>query len=118
MSKETKIYQIVGVTFDGRQEILNEFYKKTYRVGGKFPVLLLLDNTNKYDKNAISVNLEINGKYENVGFVSKNENVDLRKRFGNINQSLLHSMGPNYRGVIGFSIIVDFDDEIEDLSEV
>lgn len=111
MSKTTETYQVVGVTFDGRQEILTPFYTKTYRVGENYPVMLLLDNTNKYDKNAISVNLEINGKMENVGFISRDENVELRKKFTRITDSRVHSMGTNYRGIIGFSIDIDFDDE-------
>jgi hypothetical protein len=111
MGKTTETYQVVGVTFDGRQDILSDFFKKTYRVGGNYPIMLFLDNTNKYDKNAISVNAEIDGELKSLGFISRDENIELRKKFTRIIDSKIHSMGPNYRGIIGLSIDIDFDDE-------
>lgn len=102
-------YNVVGVTFEHRQDILSNFYK-TYRHGGYYNVALIKEDDNPYDKNAISVNLEVNGKVECVGFISKNENVELRTMMDNIIDAKVHSIGPNRNSDLGLNIDVEFKD--------
>lgn len=106
-----KNYQIVGVTFENRQEFLSDFYKK-YKVGGKYGVLLEREDDNLYDKNAIVVAItDLNSSTLNkVGYISKNDNVELRKKFDNIITARLLSIGPNYKGDIGLTIEVAFEE--------
>ncbi len=106
--KVIKDYQIVGVTFEGRQDVLSQFYKK-YKVGKQYNVVLMPENDNPYDKNAISVALEIDDSYQCVGYISKNDNVALRKDFDCIYDTRLKSIGIGSNGNIGLSIRVYFD---------
>lgn len=103
---ETRVYNIVGVTFENRQEVLQDFYDNHYKVGGSYPIQLVLEDNNPYDSNAIAVHLFFNGKAQNVGYISKNENQELRKLINKIDMIELRSMGPNYKGILGLSIVV------------
>ena len=105
MGKEA--YTIVGVTFDHRQDVLSNFYKN-YRHGGDYDVVLYKEDDNQYDKNAISVNLEINGKLEKVGYIAKTKNEELRNKFDMIKNAKIKSIGPNVNGDIGLSINIEF----------
>lgn len=107
---EKRIYNVVGVTFEGRQDVLNDFFKNKYAVGGDYDCQLFLENDNQYDKNAVAVFLDTGNEFKSVGYISKGENVELRKIFGQIESVKLASMGPNYKGIIGLSIAVELDD--------
>ncbi len=105
-------YSVVGVTFENRQQILSDFYKH-YRHGGKYDVLLIHEDDNKYDKNAIGVMLDVGGcKYEHVGYISRQENEGLVPIVdaGKVRSAKLHSMGPNYKGDIGLTIEAELED--------
>lgn len=104
-------YPVVGVTFENRQEFLSDFYKR-YKVGGKYGVLLEKEDDNPYDNNAISVSLADlnNSTFNKVGYISKNDNIALREKFGNIVTTRLQSMGPNYKGDIGLTIELTFEE--------
>lgn len=117
MKQELRILNIVGVTFENRQEILSEFYDKVYQEGSKNPVQLLLDDNNEYDKNAIVVALEVDGEFKPVGFISKDDNIELRKVFSNIETVYLQSMGANYKGILGGTIAVIINQEKEETEE-
>lgn len=104
-----KSYNVVGVTFDHRQDILSNFFKN-YKHGGYYNVSLLKEDDNIYDYNAVSVNLEVNGKIECVGYISKNENVELRSLMDRIKDAKVKSIGPNRNGDLGLSIMVEFND--------
>ena len=60
-------YDVVGVTFEGRQEILDKFFKNTYKIGGSYAVRLVREPDNKYDPNAVKVLAE--GKH--IGFLPR-----------------------------------------------
>jgi hypothetical protein len=102
-----EIYTVVGVTFENRQDILNNFYK-TYQHGSVHEVFLYKEDDNIYDKNAISVNIEVDGKVEKVGYISKDKNKELRNKFNEIKNTKVKSIGPNINGDIGLSIIIEF----------
>lgn len=108
---EKRILNIVGVTFENRQEILKDFYDNIYKEGSKNPIQLLLEDNNPYDKNAIVVALEINGELKPIGYISKDDNIELRKVFNRIENVYLQSMGANYKNIIGGTIAVIIDDK-------
>lgn len=101
-------YTVVGVTFENRQDILNDFYKN-YKHGGKYDVFLFKEDDNPYDANAISVNIEINGSIKRVGYISKKENIELRTKIEKIINAKVNSIGPNHNGDLGLSIEVEFN---------
>jgi len=103
---ETIVYPVVGVTFDNRQEILQDFYDRIYKVGGEFDIRLVKEDQNKYDSNAIAVMLAIDDEYKNIGYIAKTENSALRESLPYIQKAKVRSMGYNYKGVLGVSIIV------------
>lgn len=107
---EKRILNIVGVTFENRQEILKDFYDNIYKEGSKNPIQLLLEDNNPYDKNAIVVALEINGELKPIGYISKDDNIELRKVFNRIESVYLQSMGANYKNIIGGTIAVIIKD--------
>lgn len=111
--EEIRLLSVVGVTFEGRQEILSDFYNNIYKEGSKNPVELFLEDDNPYDSNAIKVSLEVGGKFNDIGYISKDDNVELRKVFKNIKKSYIQSMGANYKGVLGLTIavIISYEDE-------
>lgn len=108
---ELRVLNIVGVTFENRQEVLKDFYDNIYKVGSKNPVQLLLEDNNQYDKNAIVVALEIRGELKPIGYISKDDNVELRKVFNKIEKVYLQSMGANYKGILGGTIAVEINEE-------
>ena len=104
-------YDVVGVTFEGRQEILDKFFKNTYKIGGSYAVRLVREPDNKYDKNAVAVYLDLGGSdFKQVGYISKQENQKLIADFGKMKTASVASMGPNSFGDIGLTIKVEFDD--------
>lgn len=109
-------YHVVGVTFEGRQKVLAEFFK-TYKVGRQYDVVLMPENNNAYDPNAISVALEVNGKYQCVGYIPKELNQELRNKMNFIASSRLKSIGYGTNGKIGITIRVDFDDQSNSISD-
>jgi len=115
-SKRWRDYHVVGVTFEGRQKVLAEFFK-TYKVGKRYDVVLMPENNNAYDSNAISVALEVNGKYQCVGYIPKELNQELRNEMNFIASSRLKSIGYGTNGNIGLTIRVDFDDQSNSISD-
>ena len=74
---------------------------------------MFLEDDNPHDSNAIKVSLEVGGKFNDIGYISKDDNVELRKVFKNIKKSYIQSMGANYKGVLGLTIavIISYEDE-------
>jgi hypothetical protein len=58
------VARVVGVTFEGRQEVLAEMDSKT-------PVRLERDRRNKYDFHAVKVMACLNGKWVQAGFIPR-----------------------------------------------
>lgn len=106
----SQCYNVVGVTFEGRQQVLSDFFKG-YRHGGKYDVRLEREPDNPYDGNAIAVRLDVGGAdYRHVGYISRQDNALLGKALPKLKTARLHSMGPNYKGDIGLTIEAEFDD--------
>lgn len=104
--EKSMIIPVVGVTFENRQDILNEFFKN-YHCGGKYLIKLVKEDDNPYDKNAVAVYFEDTN--QKIGFISKNENEFIRKEFDNIKEVVIHSVNPNSKGIIAVSIVVYFN---------
>lgn len=71
--KENKFqFSVSGVTFDNRQEILVPYLEEFNKTGKRFHVLLVEEEDNKYDKNAIKVMMNgFNGELIHIGYVPK-----------------------------------------------
>lgn len=110
--QNSKNYNVVGVTFDNKQEILNKFYKN-YKYGSYYPVKLEKEDNNPYDKNAVAVLLDVDG-YQKVGFISKNENIEIRNLMDKIKDVKVATVGVSKNGNIGLNIIVIFEDKGEE----
>ena len=103
-STETMNYTVVGVTFEGRQDILNEFYR-SYKVGGSYGVRLVNEDGNPYDANAVAVHLETEpGTYRQVGYLSRDVNVTARSMARRLASAKLRSIGPNRKWQIGLTV--------------
>ena len=108
---ETRNYRVVGVTFEGRQERLSEFYRN-YRVGHQYGVNLVPEDANPYDANAVAVHLEVlPGHYEMVGYLSgkNSDNVVARELMPKMRSASLGTIGPTRKGDIGLNITVTYD---------
>ena len=106
----SRVYKVVGVSFEGRQELLERFLKN-YQVGRVYDAQLLPDNNNAYDKNAVAVALELDGNFQVVGYISKDENEWLRSNLDLVRTVQLGSIGYGNSGKIGLTINVKFDRE-------
>ena len=103
-------YPVVGVTFEGRQQILSDFFKG-YHHGAHYAVALEREPSNQYDPNAISVSLDVGGSdFRKVGYISKQDNQLLGKVLDKVKTARLKSIGPNYKGDLGLTIEAEFDD--------
>ena len=101
---ETMNYPVVGVTFEGRQDILNEFYR-SYKAGGSYGVKLVSEDDNPYDANAVAVHLETEpGTYRQVGYLSRDVNAKAREMAPRLASAKLRSIGPNRKGQIGLTV--------------
>ena len=108
---ETRNYRVVGVTFEGRQERLSEFYKN-YKVGHAYGVNLVPEDANPYDANAVAVQLEVRpGQYEMVGYLSgkNSDNIIARELMPKMRKAALGTIGPTRKGDIGLNINVTYD---------
>lgn len=106
-------YPVVGVTFEGRQDVLKRFYDK-YAYGRRYGVRLIREDDNKYDANAVGVELETSpGAYEKIGYISRDSNADMRSRWGRLKNASLRSIGYNSNGQLGLAITVTYNDEEE-----
>lgn len=103
------IYNVVGVSFEGRQDILKKYLEQYKKSGKRRECQLFLDNQNKYDSNAIKVYI-CGDEFESIGFISKEENKQLRSKFDKINRIKINSIGKTETGIIGVSIRVEFQD--------
>ena len=102
-------YKVVGVTFEGRQAILRNFYEENKKTGKLHKCDLILDDENPYDKNAVGVFL-YGDKLYHVGFISKDENNFVRENFCYIKDIRVKRYGfmPD-NGTIGLTIEVTYE---------
>lgn len=106
--KKTKkvTYQVVGVTFEGRQNILQKYYQEHIKTGKKRACELIFEDDNKYDSNAIAVMICGDKGFEQVGYISKEVNKELRENFRNIKEVCVGSIGIGANSKIGLSLDV------------
>jgi hypothetical protein len=57
-------FSVKGVTFDGRQGIIA-------RLTGREPLRIIPEPDNKFDANALGVNVALDGEIKHVGYVPK-----------------------------------------------
>lgn len=70
------IAKATGVTFDNRQELLTKIVKDT-------PIKLERDRRNKFDFYAVNILAEIDGEWQQVGFIPKKMNKDICRTLDN-----------------------------------
>ena len=80
-------------------------------------MVLLAEDDNQYDPNAVAVYLEVESNLTKVGYISREHNVEVRKMMLNLQDSRVSSMGPNQKGQIGFSVAVETPDQDENEKE-
>ena len=70
-------FGIAGVTFNGRQELLEKLWLEAYESGDRRMVELVPEPENKYDANAVRIDVNMNGIKKDIGYVPKdiNQNV-------------------------------------------
>ena len=69
-----KKFQIAGVTFEGRQDILEKLNQEYHEIGFRRIVELVPDPENKYDSNAVKVQVNLDGNVKQLGYVPKTIN--------------------------------------------
>lgn len=89
--KFKKSYKVVGVTFQGRQQIIKQLYKR-HSNKEEIECELVLQSDNKFDRNAISVNVFHNGDFYKIGFISKEEKDELKKDFEKIEKTEINKI--------------------------
>lgn len=99
-------FAVVGVTFDNRQEILNELYSDSVKNGiDNIPVILQKEPENPYDKNAIAVKTMDN---RSIGYVSKDFNEEIGERLQDIKRSYIRSIYMNKKRIFNAMICIEF----------
>ena len=83
-TKKTMVYNVVGVTFEGRQKTIQKYYKQLCENGKRLPCHLILEDDNKFDKNAVAVYICGEDKLQQIGYISKDQNSFIRQFFENI----------------------------------
>lgn len=99
-------YPVVGVTFEGRQAILEKYLDEYRNTGKQRKCELVPEPDNKYDKNAVAVYIEGEHEKEKVGYIAKDLNQDLKSTFDSILEVRVQSIGRTENGNIGLSIIL------------
>ena len=97
-------HPVVGVTFEGRQTILEKYLEEYRNTGKQRKCELVPEPDNKYDKNAVAVYIEGNSCKERIGYIAKDLNQELKSTFDSILEVRVHSIGRTDNGNIGLSI--------------
>ena len=109
--KETFTFNPVGVTFEGRQTILQELEDIYIQSGKCWLVSLVTEPENKFDKNAIAVYIDYKEGVK-IGYIEKELTADYRALIPYIINMHTLSIGKNAEGILGISIFVEIDDSI------
>ena len=99
-------FAAVGVTFENRQQILQELFQTS--MSNKdvvIPIYLQKQETNEYDKNAVKICLKDN---RCIGFVSKNFNEDVGKLIPQIKRSYIKQIYMNNKRLYNAMIRLEF----------
>lgn len=87
-------FYVVGVTFEGRQEVLGMMLERFTAKGTQFPAKLVLEDDNKFDQYAVKVQAELEGYgFLDIGYVPRDINQDLRALIPKINEVRIISVG-------------------------
>lgn len=104
--KDCVDFVAVGVTFENRQQILQELFQTS--MSNKdvvIPVYLQKQETNEYDKNAVKICLKDN---RCIGYVSKNFNEDVGKLIPQIKRSYIKQIYMNNKRLYNAMIRLEF----------
>lgn len=100
-------FAAVGVTFDNRQEILNELYSDSVKSGiDNIPVILKKEPENPYDKNAIAIMTTDN---RSIGYVSKDFNELIGEQLDNIKRSYIKDIYMNKKRIFNAMICIELN---------
>lgn len=98
-------FAAVGVTFDNRQDILNEVYSDSIKSGlDNIPIVLKKEPENPYDANAIAITL-LDGR--TIGYVSKDFNEEVNEMMQDIKKSYIKSIYMNKKRIFNAMICIE-----------
>lgn len=98
-------FAAVGVTFDNRQDILNELYADSIKMGiDDIPVVLKKEPENPYDKNAIAI---LTNDNRSIGYVSKDFNEFIGEKINNIKRSYIKEIYMNKKRIFNAMICIE-----------
>ena len=100
-------FAAVGVSFDNRQQVLNEIYTDSIKLGVEnIPVVLTPEPENPYDKNAISIRTIDN---KSIGYVSKEFNEFIGEKINNIKRSYIKDIYMNKKRIFNAMICIELE---------
>ena len=70
-------FNVAGVTFEGRQNILKQLYHEYYSVAEKRDVMLVPEPDNKFDTQAVKVEVLSGPDHSLIGYVPRPFNVEV-----------------------------------------
>ena len=70
-------FGIAGVTFNGRQELLEKLWLEIYEGDDRRMVELIPEPENKYDPNAVRIDVNMDGIKKDIGYVPKDINQNI-----------------------------------------
>lgn len=98
-------FAAVGVTFENRQDILNEIYSDLIKNGiDNIPIVLKKEPENPYDANAIAITL-LDGR--SIGYVSKDFNEEIGNMLQDIKKSYIKSIYMNKKRIFNAMICIE-----------
>lgn len=106
---ETK-FQIAGVTFEGRQELLEKLNQEYHEIGVRRFVSFVPEPDNKYDSNAVRIDVDMDGVKKQLGYVPKVINKDIGELIKNdrIKWAKLADVGRvAEKGVLGGTVMYE-----------
>lgn len=98
-------FAAVGVTFENRQDILNEIYSDLIKNGiDNIPISLKKEPENPYDAHAIAITL-LDGR--SIGYVSKDFNEEIGNMLQDIKKSYIKSIYMNKKRIFNAMICIE-----------
>ena len=105
-------FYAVGVTFEGRQTLLQELLDEYQRIGKQREIKLEFEPTNKFDPNAIKVLADIPTQgFQHIGYVPKETTSHFKAINDNIVKIGIKSIGKSGANTIGVKIFFEVNDD-------
>ena len=120
MKREVGSFQVAGVTFEGRQELLEKLQMDYIRNPDKKTVDFKSEPENQYDVNAIAVWVDIEGELKKIGYVPKAINLNFKEilNSGKFIRAKITSVANFEGGPLGAKVMFEIDiDEEETIEE-